>query len=186
MRRLLAVILVIVSVFALASCSRHYQVEGEKDALKVYTCSKRNMAGLEKIVMFEGRIVVVFDKKASDGSEYGIDFDKAALKQDLYTDVKITGITALEDSSRVELIDDIKFTVTMDLSYGGDNKMIAPGQGRNVEWIDVGDFRIAFDGNTIKLIRTETIADSYLIRTQEYSMTTKKWSAITQQMSRRT
>lgn len=186
MRRLLAVILVIVSVFALASCSRRYQVEGEKDALKVYTCSKRNMAGLEKIVMFEDRIVVVFDKKASDGSEYGIDFDKAALKQDLYTDAKITGITALEGSSRVELIDDMKFTVTMQFSFDGDNKIIAPGQGRNVEWIEVGNFRIAFEGNGLKLIRTETIAESYLIRIQEYSMTTKKWSAITQQMNRRT
>ena len=50
MKRIIAALLMITALFTLASCGSTYKVEGEKEALKVYSCSCNNMLGLEKIV----------------------------------------------------------------------------------------------------------------------------------------
>lgn len=46
-----------------------YTVDNEDQAQKIITCSHRNLFGLEKIVLFENRMVAVFDKDTCDKSD---------------------------------------------------------------------------------------------------------------------
>lgn len=81
MRKIVASLMIIVSLFSFASCS--YRVKNESRAEYVYTCPSDNMYGLEKAVVFDDGIVLVFDKKASDNSEH-VKFDEMKKDDDLY------------------------------------------------------------------------------------------------------
>ncbi len=57
-------------MLVLSSCGT-YKADGEEQAVRTYTCPAGNMFGLEKAVVFEDRVIAVFDKKISDDSKYG-------------------------------------------------------------------------------------------------------------------
>lgn len=48
--------------------SSEYTVDNEDQAQKIINCSHRNLFGLEKLVLFEDRLVAVFDKNTCDNS----------------------------------------------------------------------------------------------------------------------
>ncbi len=49
-----------------AENSSGYTVDNEEQAQRIITCSSGNLAGLEKIVLFEDRVVAVFDKAVNN------------------------------------------------------------------------------------------------------------------------
>ena len=59
---------IIICICAFTGCP---YIKGEADANAVYTCSKDNMFGLEKVVVMDDSVVVVFDMWTSDNSKYG-------------------------------------------------------------------------------------------------------------------
>ena len=81
MRRITALLMAVVTLFAFTSCE--CKVENEDKALKVYTCPSDNMYGLEKIVVFEDGITMVFDKRMCDKSEYA-EFDEFETGDELF------------------------------------------------------------------------------------------------------
>lgn len=86
MRKSLSVMLITIMLFVLASCGS-YKVDGVENALKAYSCPKDNMFGLEQVVLFEDRIVTVFDKKISDNkSEFASlsELENTEVKQGRY------------------------------------------------------------------------------------------------------
>ena len=71
----------VITLFAFTSCE--YKVENEDKAVKVYTCPADNMYGLEKIVVFEDGITMVFDKSICDKSKYA-EFDEFETGDELF------------------------------------------------------------------------------------------------------
>ena len=81
MRKIAALLMAVVTLFAFASCA--YRVKNEDKAEKVYTCPSDNMYGLEKIVVFEDGITMVFDKSICDKSKH-TDFDEIEPGDDMF------------------------------------------------------------------------------------------------------
>ena len=55
MKKFLCLMIMTILLFTMTSCGS-YVVEGEENALAVYTCSSDNMCGLEKVVIFENKV----------------------------------------------------------------------------------------------------------------------------------
>lgn len=71
LKRAVAFLLVVISLFAFASCKDFGAlIENEESAKEVIVFPKDNMFGLEKIAIFEDRAVAVFDEKTCDNFEY--------------------------------------------------------------------------------------------------------------------
>lgn len=71
LKKILAFLLAAVSLFSFAGCNNSgLSVKDENKAKEVITCPNDNMFGLEKIVVFEDRIVVVLDKNICDDFKY--------------------------------------------------------------------------------------------------------------------
>ena len=71
LKRVLAFLLAATTLFMFAGCKDFGPlIENEDQAKEIIECPNDNMFGLEKIVVFEDRIVTVFDKKICDDFEY--------------------------------------------------------------------------------------------------------------------
>ena len=81
MRKVTALLMAVITLFAFTSCE--YKVKNEGKAEKVYTCPSDNMYGLEKIVVFEDGITMVFDKRICDKSKHN-EFDKMEPDDELF------------------------------------------------------------------------------------------------------
>ncbi|MBP5654807.1 MAG: hypothetical protein J6X33_04780 [Clostridiales bacterium] len=89
MKRIISVILVLLMSLTVVSCGE-YKVKDEDKALSVYSCSKDNMLGLEKIVIFEDGVAVVMDKETADNSPCGINADEVIKQQKLYISMDLS------------------------------------------------------------------------------------------------
>ena len=178
MRKILAVILIIFAAFSIAACNS-YSVEGEKDAIKSYKCSSKNMLGLEKIVIFEDHVVAVFDRKAPK-TGYEIDVDKILRSQELHASATLSGVNNYQCTSKYE-INAERFVVTFYLSsFDGDNKLISPVQGRDITRIDLEDYCITINSGNLRVNYSTETADSVQNHYQDYIQVSKKWSKINQ------
>ena len=70
--RKIPALLLIAAIFIGVFTGCSYKVADEKNARKVYSCPKNNMFGLEKVVVFEDRVVVVLDKSTCDSGCGGL------------------------------------------------------------------------------------------------------------------
>jgi hypothetical protein len=179
MRKLFAAILVIISVFSFAACGS-YKVEGEKNAINVYTCSDKNMLGLEKIVVFEDHIVAVFDRKAPKTAGYEIDFDKIMVAKSINASANVTN-ASYQGSSKYDATAEI-FIVTIYVSGpDGDTKVISPVQGRDVSYITIEDYTVTINGGNLRISRTDVTAEGSVLHYQDFNQVSKSWSKVNQQ-----
>ena len=179
MRKILAVILIILTSISIAACNS-YTVEGEKDAVKSYTCSHKNMLGLNKIVIFEDHVVAVFNRKAPK-TGYEIDVDKIIRSQQLNAFATLSNTNNYQCTSKFD-VNAERFVVTMYLSsYDGDTKLVNPVQGRDITRIDIEDYCITINNGNLRINCTFGKHDSYELHYQDYNQVSKKWSKITQQ-----
>ena len=179
MKKIFAVVLLLVTAFALSACGS-YPVEGEKNAIDVYTCSDKNMLGLEKLVVFEDHIVLVFDRKAPKVG-YELDIDQIMRSKNINTSLSITGVNNYNVTSKYDGSAEI-FIVTIYVSGpDGDTKVISPVQGRSISQIGIEDYFIAINSGNLKISRYDATAEGRVLHYQDYNQVSKKWSKINQQ-----
>ncbi len=179
MKKIFAVILLLVTAFALSACGS-YPVEGEKNAIDVYTCSDKNMLGLEKLVVFEDHIVLVFDRKAPKVG-YELDVDQIMRSKNINTSLSITGVNNYNVTSKYDGNAEI-FIVTIYVSGpDGDTKVISPVQGRSISQIGIEDYFIAINSGNLKISRYDSTAEGRVLHYQDYNQVSKKWSKVNQQ-----
>lgn len=179
MKKLFAVILLLVTALAFTACGS-YKVEGEKNAKDVYTCSDKNMLGLEKIVVFEDRIVMVFDRKAPT-TGYELNVDQIMRSKSVNASVTISGISDYQVTSKYEGNAEI-FLVTIYVSGpNGDTKIINPVQGRSVSYIGIEDYFVVINSGNMKISRSDVTDQGTIVHYQDYNQVSKKWSKIKQQ-----
>ena len=169
------IIMIIICVFMLTSCST-YRIDNEEQAVKTYTCAKNNMFGFEKAVVFEDGVVAVFDKRISDGSEYGnmlYDQDRVKLPASAnYTNLSSSKISVskIEEKSG-------KYFVTMKFEYDEDNKF-DPNESIDIIGFNVLGRQITFNDGDIKLYYSIAGGECFDDYWQEYSDSTGKWGEI--------
>ena len=175
------------ALFTLTGCKKKKSlVENEKDALEVIECSSDNMAGLEKIVIFEDRAVAVFDEKISEDFEYD-DNDvsgKFSLKHYLDKDDPGFDISVLnmktiwpdENESSIELKDG-HYVVTVIFpnkeSYKED-----PDEDFVILSIYIDGVRISFDDDSIELHYVARGYDIMWYYTQVFDRAKGKWAHV--------
>ena len=176
MKKIFAVILLLITAFALSACGS-YPVEGEKNAIDVYTCSDKNMLGLEKLVIFEDHIVLVFDRKAPKVG-YELDVDQIMRSKVINTSVSITGVNNYQATGKYESSAEI-FIVTIYVSGpNGDTKVINPVQGSSLSQIGVEDYLIDINSGNLRISRNDATAEGSVLHYQDYNQVSKKWSKI--------
>lgn len=182
MKKLFAVILLLVTALAFAACGS-YKVEGEKTAKDVYTCSDKNMLGLEKIVAFEDRIVMVFDRKAPT-TGYELNVDQIMRSQSIKANVTISGVNNYQVTSKYEGNAEI-FVVTIYVSGpDGDTRIINPVQGRSVSYIEIENYVVVINNGNMKISRSDVTDEGTVVHYQDYNQVSKKWSKIKQQKAK--
>ena len=97
-------------------------VEGEKDALKVYSCPGDNMLGLEKMVIFKDRVVTVFDKKIMNSSRYAFKAEEMSRTGSFHAFASLTGNLNYECKAGL-YIDDGKYIVLCYFTYNAGTKI---------------------------------------------------------------
>ncbi|MBO4579663.1 MAG: hypothetical protein J5715_05870 [Clostridiales bacterium] len=174
MRKIIAVLLVVLMVLPVVSCSSGYRIEDEDKAVKVYSCPKDNMLGLEKIAIFEDRIVVVMDKETADSSAYGINGDQVIEQRKLDMSAMLTGVNYVDSTNTIEIRDG-KCIFRSVFTKLEDGVKIDQDQGISVEWININDRIIRINDGNLIISYSETIADGFNNYSQEYDSSIKTW-----------
>lgn len=168
----------IITLFAFTSCE--YKVENEDKALKVYTCPSDNMYGLEKIVVFEDGITMVFDKRICDKSEYA-EFDEFETGDELFG--KYMGLRGKPyydpHISNSLLVKSGKYVASA-FYYSDNEKANCEEMGFVIGGMKIyGKFIDINDGNIILSYEDwETVSDGYLVIKQQYDASTGKWGEV--------
>ena len=172
----LLTIISLICLFALTACGTSYKVEGEEDAIKIYTCPADNMFGLEKVVVFEDRVIAVFDKEISDDSEWGdMTYNEKYITypaNPILSNVSksVTTISTIEET-------DDKYIVTMGFEYDETNKII-PEEPVEVIGFSVLSRHVDFNGDDLKLSYTDVGCDCFEDYWQDYSARKHKFGKI--------
>ena len=176
MRKVLSVVLIFVMAISFAGCGSSYLVEDEKNAIKVYKCTNKNVLGIEKIAIFEDHVVAVINRTAPK-SENTINIENIVQKQSLNATTTLTGNETYQCSSKYETNAEV-FVVSMYLySNSGDSKVIRPEQGIDVSTISIDKYSVSMNGGYLK-ISFKDLAGT--LRYQDYSPVTTNWSGIKQ------
>ncbi|MCR5328298.1 MAG: hypothetical protein K6E12_05585 [Saccharofermentans sp.] len=173
MKRIIAVIMTIATLFAMASCS--YRVKNELWAENVYTCPSDNMFGLEKVVVFEDGITLVFDKKAMEESELK-PFKQLRIDDDMYgypVDLldKDHNIPHVKSS----FIEDNGKYVASATAYGYEDTsdVVIYGMILFEKTIEVNDGNIA-----LYYEDWETVTDGFLVIRQQFDASSGEWGEV--------
>ena len=134
------------------------------------------MFGFEKAVVFEDGVVAVFDKRISDGSEYGnMSYDQDREK--FPADANCSNLSRYKISeSRVEEKNG-KYVVTMKFEYDEANKF-DPNEDIEVIGFNVLGREVTFNDGDIKLYYSIAGGECFDDYWQEYSDSTGKWGEI--------
>ena len=172
----LLTIISLICLFALTACGTSYKVDGEEEAEKIYTCPADNMFGLEKIVVFEDRVIAVFDKEISDDSI----FPQLAYSE--MTGVLPAGVRLsnyppyIEEDNTLEEKDG-KYIVTMSFEYDEANK-INPEKKVEVTGFGVCGRNVFFNNGDLQLLYTFEGGDCFEDYRQEYSESEGEWGEL--------
>ena len=178
MRKITALLMAVVTLFAFASCA--YRVKNEDKAEKVYTCPADNMYGLEKIVVFEDGITMVFDKSICDKSKH-TDFDEIEPGDDMFGGhVFMYGNNPtrphVENSflvKRGKYVASAFFYSDLEMENCKKSNFVLIGMDIRYKYIDIND------GNIILSYEDwETVTDGYLVIKQQYDASTGKWGEV--------
>ena len=161
---------------SLAACGSSYLVEGEKDAIKVYKCSKKNVLGLEKIAIFEDHVVAVISRTAPK-SDNSLNIDNIVQIQSVNATATLTGNGSYQCTCKYEANAEV-FVVTIYLSSNtAESKIIKPEQGIDVSTVNIDKYSVSMNGGYFKISFKDK---SGTLRYQDYSPVTTNWSGIKQ------
>ena len=182
-RRIAALLMAVITLFAFTSCE--YKVKNEGKAEKVYTCPSDNMYGLEKIVVFEDGITMVFDKSICDKSKYA-EFDEFETGDELfgkyfqmygnhYYDIHI---------SNSFLVKRGKYVASA-FYYSDDVKAACEEEGFVLYGLEFDCFKYIEinDGNIILSYQDrEHVADGYMLIQQHYYASLGEWGQVSEEI----
>ena len=150
-----ALAIIAISACALAGCAS----VDETGAKNVYKCSKDNIFGLKKVVLYEDKAVVVFDKFAGDDAQFGIDY-----MDDFTATVMADGEWCdVTDKTMQDTLTEYIVTVAFEPA---DTVEIISVQGRYIT-INGGDFELSYQ---------EWGGECSMEFTQKYDSDDGKWS----------
>ncbi|MCR4775586.1 MAG: YgdI/YgdR family lipoprotein [Saccharofermentans sp.] len=175
MKKIISVVLLLVMALSFAACGSSYLIEGEKDAIKSYKCTNKNMLGLNKIVIFEDRVVAVFDK-AAPKSDHAFDIQSIINGQLLNASAVLTGTSDYQSTSKYEVNGEV-FVITIYLTNNGDTKVVKPEQGRDISKIVLNNYSVTMNGGYLKI--SHNVDNKIFV--QSYSPVTTSWSGIKEQ-----
>ena len=177
MRKAFAVIMIFVTLLAFPGCSykvKDYKVQNEENAKAIYTCSSDNMYGLEKAVIFEDGMVLVFDKEASDSSKR-VKFDKCkkgggfyGYPVNLYSNGRVLYVESYFEETSGKYV----ATAFVDTEREGTDFTLTEMQvfHKNIE---------INDGNLILSYKVYgTVSDGYELITQQYDPESGEWGKL--------
>lgn len=174
--RFFSSVLILALIVSLAGCSAPpITIEGEENAKAVYTCSPDNMFGLERIVIFQTEVVVVFDMVKCDMNGYGGSLSKA-------TDESINVYVTMDNadgiwniSNKIETRDG-KYIVT---KHCYEARKYDPDKDVTVESISVNGKSVFINDGSFHLIYMKNIDDdSYETYSQIYDSANGTWGKI--------
>ena len=180
MRKITALLMVFVTLFAFTSCT--YTVKDEDKAVQVYTCPSNNMFGLEKIVVFEDGITMVFDKLKCDMSKH-IDLKKIEPGDDLYgayLDLHEYLYYYYEPRTKNSFLVKRGKYVASAFYYDDEVKAEFEEEGFVIGGMDICGKHIDFKDGIITLSYEdrEDIYDAYWLIKQQFDPSTGKWGEI--------
>lgn len=174
--KLFSMVLVMTLILFLAGCSAPpITIEGEENAKAVYACSPNNMFGLERIVIFQTEVVVVFDMVKCDMNGYGGSLSKATNENiDVYVSMdNADGIWNI--SNKIETRDG-KYIVT---KHCYEARKYDPDKDVTVESISVNGKSVFINDGSFHLIYMKNIDDdSYETYSQIYDSANETWGKI--------
>ena len=171
----------LVCIFALSACGGDkvdgaYKVDGEEQAVRIYTCPADNMFGLEKAVVFEDRVIAVFDKGIIDKSEYiSLSYDQE--KNEISAAADLSNLSQYRNPLSTIEEKDGKYIVTMMFEYDEDNK-IDPDKNIEVTGFNVLGGNVDFNDGNLKLLYSIQGGECFDDFWQDYSESTGKWGEI--------
>ena len=177
-KKYMAGLLISIIMWTMTACSGgEYKVQNEENALEVYRCSDDNMLGLEKAVVFEDKVIIVFDKSINDRYKYGhlantIDFgiDRA------YGHVSLSNVTGSCTGVDSIDIDDGRYVVT--LSYSYEKFIVDPNESCNVVGTGISETDIIFNDGDLELSYCLMGGDCEDVFVQTYNKKAAKWSLV--------
>ena len=178
MRKITALLMAVVTLFAFASCA--YRVKNEDKAEKVYTCPSDNMYGLEKIVVFEDGITMVFNKRICDKSKHN-EFDKMEPGDELYGKyMELRGKPYYYPHISNSLLVKSGKYVASAFYYSDNEKAICEEKKFVICGMQIyGKFIDINDGNIILSYEDwKTVTDGHLVIKQQYDASTGKWGEV--------
>lgn len=173
MRKIIASILVIVTLFSFAGCS--YRVKNEGKAEHVYTCPADNMFGLEKAVLFSDGMVLVFDKKASDLSTH-VDFENCPKSDEFYgTPVALHDERHSEIHVRSSFVETSGKYVASAFFYSEEDgeDVVIGGMDLFGNEINVKDGKIVLSYDDF-----ESVTDGYMVISQSFDISAGEWGNV--------
>jgi len=160
--------------------SSEYIVDNEDQAQKIINCSHRNMFGLEKIVLFENRMVAVFDKNTCDKSD---SFLRKGNKGIEYIWFSFNNLSAVEPEFNV-FEDQGKYVLDASCQYE-ESDLIDPSREVKITGFYVkGEhegFNVNIYADDLEISLSEENHDSH---TMYYDASEKTWSDVTTEIYR--
>ena len=179
MKRFFLTVAIIAMLVSLAGCDNsNIKIEGEEGPCDIYTYPSNNIFGLEKIVLFDGYAVGVFDVKKSDAGYVPI--------KELYKAGERRFIVSLENLKKSKIADGSiekvkgKYIITARGTYDEADKLDSSLPVR-ATGMHFGNGTIICDENQTKLQYTLVDSEYTEIVTQEYSVDTGKWGKVINQ-----
>ena len=161
---------------SLAACGSSYLVEGEKDAIKVYKCTNKNVLGLEKIVIFKDHVCAVISRNAPK-SNNSINIENIVQIQSLNASATLTGNSNYQCACKYEANAEV-FVVTIYLSLNtADTDVIKPEQGIDLSTVNIDKYSVSMNGGYLKISFKDQAGTLHY---QDYSPVTTSWSGIKQ------
>ena len=193
MKRLISILLMLVMLITLAACgkpsgvpnsygfedepeenSSEYIVDNEDQAQKIITCSHKNLFGLEKIVLFNNKAVVIFDKKTSDKTRGFLGKGKNAVK---YVTFSFNNLSPMETEFNVSKKDG-KYILEADCRYE-ESDMIDPDISVKITRIFIkgqhDSMNVQIYADDLELNLYKENHDSF---TQSYESAKTEWSGV--------
>ena len=174
--KLFSMVLVMTLILFLAGCSKPpITIDGEENAQAVYACSPDNMFGLERIVIFQTEVVVVFDMAKCDMNGYGGSLSKATNENiDVYVSMdNADGIWNI--SNKIETREG-KYIVT---KHCYEARKYDPDKDVTVESITVNGKSVFINDGSFHLIYMKNVDDdSYETYSQIYDSENGTWGKI--------
>ena len=160
--------------------SSEYIVDNEDQAQKIINCSHRNLFGLEKMVLFEDRLVAVFDKDTCDNAGFFISNGNKAIEYIWFSYNNLSSIQPEFDVTK----DKDKYILDASCHYE-ESDLIDPSREVKITGFYVkGEhegFNVNIYADDLEISLSEENHDSH---TMYYDASEKTWSDVTTEIYR--